>query len=401
MTASTKRIWIWLVIGTVLALWLIFAFRPRALPVDQAQIVAGPMVLTVGDEGETQVVDVFVVSAPITGRVRRVESEPGDVVVANETVVAEIEPTDPDLLDPRSEAQAQAQLSAAVSAEALAQAELEKSEADFQFAEAELKRARELVVNGTISERELESAERAYKTSQAAIGVSQATLQVRKWELERVRAQLMTPTEIQSRRSVCECVFITSPVDGQVLRVLRESEGFVTAGEGLVEIGNADRLEIIVDLLSVDAVKVEPGQDALIENWGGDRALNARVRRVEPFGFTKVSALGIEEQRVNVILDLVSPRHQWERLGHGYQIEARIVLWREDDVLKVPLTALFRVAESWALFVVEDGRVIRREVEIGIQTDSEAQVLAGVNEGDWVVTYPGEGIEEGVRVAAR
>ena len=226
-------------------------------------------------------------------------------------------------------------------------------------------RARELVQKGTISERELEAAERAFKTSRAAKGVAQATLQVRKYELERARAQLMSPTEMQTRREVCECVSITSPVDGRVLRILRESEGYVPAGEGLIEIGNPERLEIVVDLLSIDAVKVQPGQGAIIENWGGGSQLRARVRLVEPFGFTKISALGIEEQRVNIVLDLISPRQQWANLGHGYQVDVRVVLWEDQNVLKVPLTALFRVGEDWALFVLEDGKAVRRIVEIG------------------------------------
>ena len=401
MTANRRRLIMWSAIAALVAIGLILAFWPRALAVDIATVTPGPMILTVGDEGETRVVDVFVVSAPITGRLRRIEAEPGDGVSASETIVAEIEPTEPNLLDPRSEAEAEAQLSAAESAEALARAEFEKAEAELQFASSELERARELAENGTISERDLEAAERAYRTSRAAIGVAQAAMQVRRYELERVRARLMSPDEMHSLRDLCECVYITSPVDGRVLRVLRESEGFVTAGEGLIEIGNPERLEIIVDLLSIDAVKVRPGQGALIKNWGGETPLLARVRLVEPFGFTKISALGIEEQRVFVVLDLVSPREEWDRLGHGYQVDVEVVLWEAGDVLKVPLTALFRDGESWAVFVQEDGKAVRRQVEVGHRTTSEAQVVSGLTGGESVVVYPGEGIDDGVRIAAR
>jgi HlyD family secretion protein len=359
------------------------------------------MVLTIGDEGETRVIDVFTVFAPITGRLRRLEAEPGDAVIANETIIAEIEPTASDLLDPRSEAEAKAQLHAAISAESLARAELDKAEAELQFARSELERARGLLQKGTISARDLEAAERAFKTSRAATSVAQATMQVRKYELERARAQLMSPIEMQARQEVCECVSIMSPVDGRVLRILRESAGYVPAGEGLIEIGDPERLEIVVDLLSIDAVKVRPGQRAIIENWGGDGQLNARVRLIEPFGFTKISALGIEEQRVNVVLDIVSPRDRWSSLGHGYQVDVRIVLWENPNVLQVPLTALFRVGEDWALFVREEGKAVRRIVEVGNRTARGAQVLSGLASGEQVVVYPGEGIDDGVRIKGR
>ena len=341
--------------------------------------------ITVGDEGETRVVDVFVVSAPITGRLRRVEIEPGDAVTANETVVAEIEPVESNPLDPRTEAEGEALLSAAVSAEALARSELTKATADLRFAESEVRRARELATNGTISTRELEANERAFETARAAVGVARANLEVRRYELERARVHLMSPDEMRERRLDCACVRVSAPIDGRVLRVLRESEGFVPAGEPLLEIGAPDRLEVVVDLLSSDAVKVEPGHTALIENWGGDVTLQARVRRVEPFGFTKVSALGIEEQRVNVVLDIESPPALWRNLGHGFQVDVRIVLWEDDAVLQVPMTALFRVDGEWAIFVNEAGRAQRRKLEVGRQTRDSAAVLAGLSAGDEIV----------------
>ena len=401
MQAPRKRFILWTLISALVFISLLFAFWPRSLAVDIVAVTPGPMALTVGDEGETRVVDVFTVFAPITGRLRRIEAEPGDTVVAHETIIAEIEPTASDLLDPRSEAEAKAQLNAALSAESLARAELEKTEAELQFAKSELARAQGLVKKGTMSTRNLEAAERAFKTSRAATSVAQATLKVRKYELDRARAQLMSPTEIQSRLEGCECITITSPVDGQVLRLLRESEGYVPAGEGLIEIGNPERLEVVVDLLSTDAVKVQPGQSAIIDNWGGERSIRARVRRVEPFGFTKISALGIEEQRVNVVLDIVSPRAYWASLGHGYQVDVQIILWENQNVLKAPLTSLFRVGKDWALFVREDGKAVRRSVEVGHRTAREAQVISGLDTGEQVVVYPGEGIDDGVRIRGR
>lgn len=401
MTAHQKRIILWGLITVLVGGGLLIALIPRPLAVDLIEASRGPMLWTIGDEGNTQVLDIYIVSAPTTGRLRRIEAAPGDNVIAGNTLIAEVEPIESELLDPRSRAEAEAQLSAAASAESLARAELEKSEAELEFANSELERARELAKNGTISERDLEASERAYKTARAVLGVAQAAMQVRQYELEQAQALLMTPEQMRTQRVLCECVSITSPIDGQVLRVLRESEGFVAAGEGLVEIGDPEKLEIVVDLLSVDAVKVSKGDRALITNWGGDHELEARVRRVDPFGFTKVSALGIEEQRVNVLLDIVSPEEVWENLGHGYQVDVRIVLWEDDNVLKVPLTALFREGEDWAVFVSDDGKAVRRRVEVGYRTDKEGQIVGGLEVGELVVAYPGEGIEEGIRVIGR
>lgn len=401
MSATRKRILIWGSIAVLVIVGLLSAFWPRPLLVDLKPVEVGPMMLTVGDEGETRVIDVFVISAPVTGRVRRIESEPGDAVYADETIVAELEPSESPLLDPRTEAEAEAQMSAAESAATLAKAEFDKAAAELEFAESELRRSRELVAKGTISERELESAERTFETTKAALGVAQANMQVRQYELEQARAHLMSPADMQQRRESCECISVRSPVDGRVLRVLRESEGFVRAGEGLVEIGNPDRLEIVVDLLSVDAVKIRAGNAALIENWGGEGVLQAIVQRVEPFGFTKVSALGIEEQRVNVVLDISSPTDEWEALGHGYQVDVRVVLWEDLEALKAPVTALFRNGDSWAIFVAEEGIARRREVEVGHTTSTDAEILSGLVEGEQIVVYPGEGVDEGVRIAAR
>ena len=401
MSGTKKRVLLWGAVGIVLLGALSMMFRPRPLAVDLGRVESGPLELTVRDEGETRVVDVFALSAPITGQLRRIEIEPGDPVKLGETVIAEIEPTDPDLLDPRSEAEARAQLSAADSAAALARAELERAQAELEFARSELGRSRELARDGTLSVRDLQEDETAVKGRIAVLAAAQANVQVREYELKRVRAQLLTPEELRQRKESCGCVVLTSPIDGRVLRVLRESEGVVRAGTNLVEIGDPTQLEIVVDLLSVDAVRVEPGQKAYVRNWGGDGPLEARVHRVEPFGFTKVSALGIEEQRVNVVLDLVSPVSAWRRLGHGYQVDVAIVLWSADDVLKVPLTALFRDGEEWAVFVREEGRALVRTVRVGHRSASEAEILGGLAAGDEIVVYPSEGVEQGVAIVGR
>ena len=401
MNAVSRRWTIWGVLGAALLAGLVYAFRPQPIPVDLASVVRGPLVVTVDEEGETRVRDVFVLSAPVAGRVLRIEAEIGDVVVAEQTVVAEIEPSDPAFLDQRSEAQAQASLRAADANKALAEAELVEVEAEFEFAESELARARRLIKGDTISERALDDAQRHFRTTRAAVATASARLQVRIFELERARAELVSPVHTQAARGACECVPLLAPVDGNVLRVHHESEGVVRAGDPLVEIGDPTDLEVVADFLSSDAVKVNSGQRVIIEEWGGETALAGRVRLAEPFGFTKVSALGIEEQRVNVIIDFTSPAADWQRLGHGYQVEVAVVLWEGADVKKLPLTALFRHGSDWAVFVDEDGHAGLRAVKIGRRTGLEAEIVEGVDAGDRVIVSPSDRISDGVRIRPR
>ncbi len=402
MKASQRRLLLWAILGGAVILGLIAAFRPQSVPVDLLSVSRGNLLVTVDDEGETRVRDAFMLSAPVAGRMLRIESEAGDEVIAGETVVAEIEPVDPTFLDLRSEAQAQAAVRAAESARILAQAEVDQANAELEFARAELDRARELIINNSISRQALDEAERKHKTTKAAYATKLAGLQVRNFELERARAELLSPAE-QDRptRQDCECVPITAPIDGVILRVINENEGVVIAGQPLIEIGDARDLEIVVDLLSVDAVKVTPGQRVIIEGWGGSEAVAGRVRRVEPFGFTKISALGIEEQRVNVIVDLVSPRETWARLGHGYQVDIRIVLWEGVDVIKLPLTAMFRDGQQWAVFVESNGRAEKRLLKIGRRNGLDAEILDGLAVGDRIVLHPGDRVDNGVRIATR
>jgi HlyD family secretion protein len=235
----------------------------------------------------------------------------------------------------------------------------------------------------------------------AALATALAALEVRNYELERARATLVTPAGAETHADVCDCVAIRAPVDGSVLRILQQSEAVVAAGTPLVEIGDPRDLEIVVDLLSSDAVNVAPGQRVIIERWGGDAALEGRVRLVEPYGFTKISALGIEEQRVNAVIDLVSPAESWSRLAHGYQVDLRIVLWEESDALVLPLLALFRDGDAWAVFVAVDGRAELRHVTLGRRNRLEAQVQDGVAEGERVVLHPSNRVQTDVRIAER
>lgn len=401
MTVGTRRIVFWGALVALVLLGLVFAFRPRAVIVDMATVDRGELVITVNDEGETRVHDIYVLSAPVAGHMRRIDLHAGDPVVALESIVAEIQPIDAAFLDPRTEAQARADVRAAESAKKLAEAEVEQARAEREFAEREHDRAIRLITDGTISERDLDTAERNRRTSTAALATAIAALDVRSYELERARAALVSPAENTPSGEDCDCIAIRSPVNGQVLRILQQSEAVVAAGAPLIEIGNPRDLEIVVDLLSPDAVKVEPGQRVIIERWGGDAPLEGRVRLVEPFGFTKISALGIEEQRVNVVIDLASDENDWQRLAHGYQVDVRIVLWESDDTLTVPLLALFRNGPDWWVFVESDGRAAMRKVEIGRRNSLDAEVLDGLEAYERVVLYPGDRVSDGVRIAER
>ncbi len=401
MSVTKRRLVFWGFLAALLIAGLLLAFRPRAVPVDLVELRRGPLTVTVDEEGETRVRDVFVLSAPIPGRALRIDLDAGDPVVARETVVTQIEPSEPAFLDVRTEAQAQAAVGTAEAAERLAAAEVEMAVAELDFATAEVERARELIRSDHISERRLEDAERHFRTSRAALDTARAALRMRESELQQARSRLISPAEARRSGAACDCIDITAPVSGRILRVLHESEGVVQAGDPLAEIGDPLDLEVVADFLSEDAVKIRSGQAVILDEWGGPETLAGTVRRVEPFGFTKVSALGIEEQRVNVVIDLADPRERWSRLGHGFRVEVRVVLWQGEDVLALPLTALFRNGGDWHVFAFEDGRARLRAVEVGQRTGLEAEILSGLNDGARVVLHPSEQIVEGVRLAAR
>ncbi len=395
----------WVLWGGALALvvaGIVYAFWPRPVPVDLAAVGRGHLAVTVNEEGMTRVKEAYIVSSPIAGNARRIGLEIGDAVVAEKTEVAHIEPVSPTMLDARTRAQAEAAARAAEAARALAAANLRSAEAELTFARAELTRARKLYETKVGSKRTLDEAERAFRTKHAAVETATANLRVREFELERAKLELLPPGE-QNRRHLgaCGCVIVRSPVSGDVLRIFHKSAGVVRAGEQLIEIGDPRKIEIVVDLLSSDAVRVRAGQRVIIDSWGGDKPLAGKVIRVEPIGKTKVSALGIEEQRVDVVIDFTGPRALWEKLGHGFRVETRIVLWEAENVLKVPLSALFRDGDRWAVFVVSGSRARRRIVQIGRRTSLEAEVVKGMMASERVVVHPSDRIFDDVRVAQR
>lgn len=396
-----RRIVWYALLGAILVAALVYVFRPQPVPVDLAVIERGELTVTIDGDGQTRVREVYVVSAPVPGRVLRIERHVGDEVIANETLLATIQPGDPTFLDRRAQAQAEAAIKAAEAAFALAEAEQARALAELDFARAELNRAEQLAKRGNVSQRDLDRAKLELRTRSAALSTAKASIEMRRFELETARAALIQPGEEggEGDRQAC-CVEVYSPVDGRILRVIHESEGVVAAGAWLVELGDPHDLEIVVDLLSGDAVRVREGAEVTIEDWGGV-SLAGRVRRVEPYAFTKVSALGIEEQRVNVIVDFTDPQEKWQGLGHGYRVDAHILDWRGEDVLKLPLGALFRDGDSWAVFVAEDGVAKLRHIEIDHSNGREAEVLDGLAEGTTVILHPGDRISDGVRVLSR
>lgn len=378
---------------------LVYGFLPRPVPVDTAAVEQGPLVVTVEEEGKTRVMDRYVVSAPMTGYARRIALKAGDALEVGQ-VLAVLEPARSDALDPRTRAQARAQVSAAEAALAAARENARAAEASAQLARQELERTEKLGQANFLSQSAVDQARTDTNRTQAARQAAEHQVNVARYELATARATLARSAALQAG-APAETLQVRAPVKARVLRVVRESEGTVAAGQPLIEIGNPEALEVEVEVLSTSAVKIVPGAKVLLDRWGGEGTLQGAVRVVEPSGFTKVSALGVEEQRVRVIVDFTSPREQWQRLGDGYRVEAIFVVWEGADVLQLPASALFRHNNGWAAFVVEDGRARLRPLKIGQRSGLRAQVLEGIKAGETVVTHPDDKVRDEVRVKPR
>jgi HlyD family secretion protein len=374
------------VIVALVAMWL----RPTPVRVDVARASRGPMRVTVDGEGKTRVHDRYVVAAPVAGRLRRIVLRRGDNVVQRQ-FIAEIEPLPLAPLDPRQRAEAVGRVRAAEDARAEADRMVERYKASHDQARRDLQRNETLARDGVISRQEVEEAETAVATSLREYEAVRSRAERAAHEVEVARAALLAV----NRSPATATVKVQAPADGRVLSVLEESERVVSAGTPLLELSNPSKLEAVIELLSTDAVKVAPGAMVFIENWGGPKALEGRVRLIEPSAFTKVSALGIEEQRVNVIVDLLELE---TTLGDGYRVEGRVVVWETTDALRVPVSALFRRGETWSLFRVENGVAQIRDVEIGYFTSSEAEVRSGLEAGAVVITHPSKDITGETRV---
>ncbi len=399
MTAQARRRIFWLAIALAVVAALVYGYWPRARPIEVAQVRHAPLRVTVEEEGETRVIDRYVVSAPVPGFAQRVRLKVGAQVREGQTLV-NIEPLRATVLDPRERAEAQARVAAAQAALRGAEQRAEASAREAELAQREYRRIRDLAQAKFVSKQAEDQAQTRLQTASANERSAKFGVEVARFDLQAARTTLAYSAARDGRRPA-EQVTIKAPVAGSVLRVHHESEGPVATGAPLIEIGNPRSLEVVVDVLSDDAVRIKPGSRVVLERWGDDRPLEARVRLVEPVGFTKISALGVEEQRVNVIADITSPSVLWERLGHGYRVEASFILWEGERVLQVPASALFRVGEDWAVFVVENGKARRRTVKVGQRSGLAAQILNGLAEGQAVIAHPDDTIADGVSVKAR
>ncbi len=422
MKPGTKRLVVWGSVAVVAVVLFGVALMPRAEPVDIARVGRGPLQVTLGEEGKTRVRHRYLVSAPVAGRLLRIELEPGDPVEAGKTVLAVFAPAEPPLLDERTRREAEARVRTARAAVGQARSGEQRVRSELALADKELARTRELFTGGAVPQQTLDQSETQVRTLGESAAAAGSAVEGARHELEQAQATLDVRSGEGGQRRATEIV-LHSPVDGVVLQRLHESSAVVPAGEPLLEVADPGDLEIVADYLSTDAVRIRPGDPARVERWGGEKPLEARVRRVEPYGFTKVSALGVEEQRVNVILDFADPRQARSALGDGYRVETRVIVWQADDVLKVPVSALFRppnsddaaegsgtgqagegggedggAAEGWAVFAVRDGKAVETPVRIGHRSELEAEVLEGLEAGQQVIIHPGEGIEDGARV---
>ena len=403
MSRPSPRTLVTVALAIAVAAALFIALRPRPVSVDIGTVEAGPMRVAVEEEGKTRVRNVYTISAPVAGQLLRIALEPGDEVVKGVTVVAVIQPMAPAFLDHRARHEAEAQVAAAEAAVRLTEAEVRQAESELEFAQAELKRSEALARTQTVSERGLQKARSDAEVRTAVLNKARANVEVRRRELETARARLIGPETLAAHPdqvSSC-CIQVRSPVGGRLLKRLQSSETPIGPGTALVEIGDTSDTEIVVELLSTEAVKVAEGAVATIDGWGGSDALPARVRRIEPSGFTKVSALGIEEQRVRTILDFEASPEVRRRLGHDYRVFVRITTWSADRVLRVPLSALFRSGDRWAVFRVVSGRSRLTPIEIGHRNSEHAEVVTGLLEGHQILLHPSDRVSDGARVQSR
>jgi HlyD family secretion protein len=392
----------WIKLFIILAVVILaigYGFRPRPVLVDGVKVIRAAMRETVLEEGKTRVIDRFVISAPIAGYIRRIKMDVGDAVSQGNPLVY-LEPLRSNVLDPRSRAEAQARVAAAEAALKRAQSSAKAAQADAHFAATELVRIKGLYTEGFASQEQLDQADAEARRTKANHNSADFAAKVARFDLEAASTALKY-SAAENTQDLSELVILRAPVDGSILKIHRESESVVGPGEALMEIGNPSALEVEVDVLSADAVRIKPGMPVIIERWGGEASLMGRVKVVEPVGFTKISALGVEEQRVYVILSIVSPEIEWERLGDGYRVEAGFILWEGDDVLQIPTSALYRYAEGWAVFIVENRKARRRQVELGHRSGFTAEILSGLSAGELVITHPNDAIEDGVRVRLR
>lgn len=379
---------VWLVAGLLVVAALVLAFRPSPVVVQVATASMGPLQQTVDEEGKTRMHDHFTLATSVAGKLRRVELHAGDPVRAGQ-IVAWVDPTP---IEPRQTAMLQARLDAARAAENQARADVGRAQAESDQARLDLERTRKLFDQGVASRESYDKASNLAAAAGKNLDSATAKAKATTFQVQEAYAAVMNQSSVGTSLPVP----IKSPVAGRILRLIEQSERVVSAGAPIVEIGYTPKMEIVADFLTQDAVKIRPDMDAIVDDWGGEKALRARVRMVEPGAFTKISALGVEEQRVNVVLDFVEAS---DRLADAYRVEVRVVVWQAPNVLRVPSSALFRAGEQWAVFKIDNGRARRTTIETGHRGAFETEVLGGIKEGDILIVHPSAEVRDGVRAS--
>jgi HlyD family secretion protein len=409
MRANWSKRVLWGVAAALAVGGLVWFAWPAPVAVDLAVVTKGPMEVTVEDDGKTRVRHIYTVSAPIAGKVLRI-SQPasehgvslhvGDRVAADETVVAVMQPMSPAFVDVRSREEVEAAVAAADAAVKQAEADVRKLQAALEFSRTELQRAQALARTQTISAQALDKAKFDVESNEAALISAKAQLEVRKFVRASLAARLIDPASAAAPTDPTCCIQIRAPVTGRILKIIQDSEAVVQPGAPLIDIGDPLDLEVVADLLSTDAVQINVGAAVRIDGWGG-APIQGRVVRVDPAGFLKVSALGVEEQRVRTTIDFVDPSEKWSRLGHDYRVIVHVTTWSDQNVLTLPVAALFRKGSDWVVFAVKNGIARTTNVQIGHRNSRTAEVLSGVAERDRVVLHPSDRIKDGIAVSER
>jgi HlyD family secretion protein len=395
-----RRLVFWIIGFALVAIAVFFAVRPRPVLVDIATATVGPMDVRIEEDGRTRIRERYVVSTPLTGRLLRITFDVGDSVSAAETIVARMQATDSTLLDPRAVAQAKARVRAAERKLEASKSDLTKVTAEMTFAETEMGRLRQLRARNAASDLEFAQKELMFRQETEEVRSAGFAVDIAEYELELERAALMLTDPEQRDNDEME-LSIKAPIDGRILRIYQESTAVVIAGSPLMEVGDPSDLEVVADVLSRDAVRISADDQVTLKHWGGDGPLQGRVRLTEPSGFTKLSALGVEEQRVNVIIDLSDPPESRKELGDGFRVDCEVIVWEASDALQIPTSSLFRVDEDWHVFVVDGSEARLTPVKIDHNNGRTAEVLEGINAGTQVITHPSDTIENGVTVAKR
>lgn len=393
-----RKVFPWL-IGIVVIGGVVMAMRPKPVIVESGAVTKGPLVVSVIEEGKTRIRHRHIVSPPITGFLRRIELRAGAPIEKGKTLLAVIEASTSNFLDPRTKAEAEARIKTAEAVRETRQADLDRTQASLELAEKQVERQRKLRDSGATAQQDYDIAESQAQVRQRERNAAEFALNAAASDVNVARAALLqaqAPSADQAKP-----IEIFAPVDGFILNVYEESARPVTPGMAIMEVGDPHDLEAEIELLSSDAVGVAKGAEVSIEQWGGENPLRGKVSVVEPGGFTKISSLGVEEQRVKVRVDFIDPIPAGHTFGDRYRVEARIVTWKGDDVLQVPTGGLFRRGNQWMAYFNENGVAKETQVTIGKNNGVSAQVLEGLQEGQQVILHPPDTVKDGVQVADR